>query len=116
MKRDNDFLRDLLFEIEAQDDFVFSHQSTLGEAAEERRRVYHIHLLCDAGFLTRTAGGGYRMTNQGHDYLDAIRSDTVWNRTKDAAAKIGGASLGMLMDLALAYLKQEASEKLGVRI
>ena len=54
------------------------------------------------------------MTNQGHDYLEAIRSDTVWNKTKQGAAEVGGMTLGMMKDLAIAYFKQEVAGKLGI--
>lgn len=54
------------------------------------------------------------MTNQGHDYLAAIRSDTMWNKTKEGAAAIGGVTIGMMKDIAIGYVKQEAKEKLGL--
>lgn len=56
------------------------------------------------------------MTNQGHDYLAAVRSDTIWNKTKGAANQLGGATLGVMKDIAVAYVKQEAKEKLGLSL
>ena len=64
--------------------------------------------------MTKVSDSGYRMTNQGHDYLEAIRSDTVWNKTKQGAAEVGGMTLGMMKDLAIAYFKQEVAGKLGI--
>lgn len=81
---------------------------------EEREYAYHVNLICDAGFMTQISNSGFRMTNQGHDYLDAIRSDTIWAKTKTGAAELGGTTLGMMKDIAVAYLKQEAAEKLGI--
>ncbi len=101
-------------EIESQKDWLVLVSRAIGASSEQRTREYHIKLLCDAGFMTQVSDSGYRMTNQGHDYLDAVRSDTVWNKTKEGAAKVGGMSLGMMKDLALAYVKQEAKEKLGI--
>jgi len=56
------------------------------------------------------------MTNHGHDYLAVIRSDSAWGQTKKGAAKIGGVSLTIMKDIALAYVKQEASKKLGIEL
>ena len=70
----------------------------------------------DAGFTKHTSNGYFRLTSQGHDYLEAIRADTAWKRTKDGARMIGGATLGMMKDISVAYLKQEAAEKLGINL
>jgi hypothetical protein len=53
---------------------------------------------------------------EGHDYLDAIRSETIWNKTREGASKLGGVTLGIIKDLAVAYIKQEAAYKLGITI
>ena len=66
--------------------------------------------------LTFVQRSSMRMTSQGHDMLDAIRSDTIWNKAKDGAASVGGVTLGILKDLALGYLKKEASERLGIAL
>ena len=116
MKRDDDYLRELLFEFEKQPDWLISVIDTVAISNDEegQKKAGHVRLLCDAGFLTAVGKGTFRLTNSGHDYLEAIRSDTVWNKTKSGAAKVGGMTLGMMKDLALAYLKQEAAEKLGI--
>ena len=46
----------------------------------------------------------------GHDYLDAVRDPTVWKETKSRAEKIGGWTFGIVKDLAVAYVKQEAAK------
>ena len=116
VKRNDDLLRQLLFEYEEQDDWLIPQYSTWGMSEEERERLGHVHLLCDAGFVTKVGKHTYRLSNDGYDYLDAIRSDTVWEKTKSGAAKVGGMTLGMMRDLAVAYLKQEAAEKLGIEL
>lgn len=117
MKRDDDYIRQMLMELEESDEIHMVATLHMSSSQAGLKRHEHAELLCDAGLFQRVnAGGVYRMTNQGHDYLATIRSDTVWSKTKQGAAKIGGASLGMLMDLAIAYAKQEASEKLGIKL
>jgi len=115
MKRKDDLLRDMLFEFEADDGGVLSFQTSLSMSQEETERNHHVLLLADAGLVTQVSDSSFRLTNMGHDYLEAIRSDSVWLKTKQGAAEVGGMTLGMMKDLAIAYVKQEASEKLGVQ-
>ena len=107
-------LRDILFEFEAQEDWRVKFPETFDMRKEERNTLGHIRLLCDAGLATEESSGAYRLTNSGHDYLEAIRADTVWEKTKAGAAQVGGMTLGMMKDLAIACVKQEAAEKLGI--
>ncbi len=86
----------------------------MGASPEETKRYQHAELLCDAGFFEAVNEGVYRMTNQGHDYLEAVRNNTIWEKTKVGASVIGGATLNIMKDLAVAYLKQEAKAKLGL--
>ncbi|UWQ42049.1 DUF2513 domain-containing protein [Leisingera aquaemixtae] len=114
MKRNDDLLREMLFEFEADQSGVLHFRKFLSMPQEQIERNHHVSLLSDAGLVTKVSETGFRLTNMGHDYIEAIRSDTVWQKTKDGAAKVGGMTLGMMRDLAFAYLKQEASEKLGI--
>jgi len=116
MKRDNDFIRQLLLEFEESDKRVIVLSFHLNMTPEEQKKLYHAELLCDAGLLLQLDESVFRMTNHGHDYLDAIRNDTIWSRTKSLTREAGGASLGMLMEVALALLKEEIKERIGVQI
>ena len=60
--------------------------------------------------------GIFRLTNQGHDYLAAIRDDGIWQKTKEAASSAGGVGLGVMKDIAVAYVKQELSTRLGMAL
>ncbi|MHA6264644.1 DUF2513 domain-containing protein [Arenibacterium sp. CAU 1754] len=113
MRRDLDYLRELLFEVEAAESNVVLFSRT---SESDDREIHHVDLLCDAGFLERVSDSGYRLTNSGHDYLDAVRGETVWNKTREGAAAVGGMTLSMMKDLAIAYVKQEAAEKLGIQL
>ncbi|NKW71739.1 DUF2513 domain-containing protein [Rhodobacteraceae bacterium R_SAG10] len=117
MKRDYDYIRELLFEIEGDPSHIFLASLTIGASEEAAKKHYHAELLCDAGFLSKVNDGGvYRLTSQGHDYIEVIRDNSVWNYTKDGAKKIGGATLGMMAEIATAYLKREIAEKLGINL
>ena len=111
MKRDDDLIRELLFEAESSDDPLF------GPFDDEDETGYaHAILLCDAGFFHEVHGGIFRLTNQGHDYLAAIRDDGIWQKTKEAASTAGGVGLGVMKDIAVAYAKQELSTQLGLSL
>ena len=60
--------------------------------------------------------GRFRITNQGHDHLAAIRDEGVWKKAKGAASGLGGVTLGVMKDLAIGYLKQESSQRLGITL
>lgn len=115
MKRDDELIRQLLLDFEAAGDWlIFVPGMTLSASPEERKRRYHMMLLGDEGMLAPVANGTMRMTAKGHDMVEAIRSDTVWAKTKEGARAVGGVTLGMLKDIAVTYLKKEAAERLGI--
>lgn len=114
MRRDDDLIRELLFEAEASDQPYLLAALHLNSTKEELNRHKHAVLLCDAGFFQEINKGVFRITNQGHDYLDAIRSEGVWKKTKAAASTMGGVGLGIMKDIATAYVRQELSTRLGM--
>ncbi len=116
MKRDEDLLRQILLDAERSDESYVVISQTISQPIENRKFGHHVALLCDAGFMKPVSNTHFRMTNQGYDYLQAIRSETIWSKTKQSAADVGGMTLGMMKDLAVAYLKQEAADKLGIKL
>lgn len=114
MKRDDDYVRQLLLDLEASEETLMVAALTLNQDDEEEKQYYHLQLLCDAGLMKEVQPSVFRMTNQGHDFIATIRSDSIWSKTKSGAAQIGGATLGILKDIATAYLKQEAKKVLGL--
>jgi len=116
MKRDDDLIRSLLIEIEESDSSLICAPVYLCMPAEDEQRNYHLELLSDGGLVKEISKGVYRLTNDGHDYIDVIRSNKIWEKTKSGAAQIGGVTLGMMRDIAASYVKQEAAEKLGIKL
>lgn len=59
---------------------------------------YHVKILSQAGLLTAqdlTTRDGFcwmptSLTWDGHEFLDAVRNDTVWTKTKDLVKEKGG--------------------------
>jgi len=116
MKRDNDFIRQLLLECEQSDDIHLVALDVIAPSNDELKRYHHAQLLCDVGYFTPFGEHSYRMTNQGYDYLEAIKNETVWAKTKEEVTKLGGATLDMIKDIAVALIKREAAEKLGINL
>lgn len=89
MKRDMDLIREVLLRVE---DLPFDgrfHNIAVDERSDEEVN-YHVMLLHEAGFIEAidlTTHDGIcwkpkRLTYSGHEFLDAARSDTVWQKAK----------------------------------
>lgn len=115
MRRDDDLIRSLMFEAEAAADWrlVETGAIELNPSREVGRRAYHLMLLCDAGLFTQVSKDTFRLTNVGHDWLAAVRDDTIWTKTKEAAGKVGGASLQIMGSIATGFVKQKLAD-LGI--
>lgn len=96
MKRDLELIREILFRLEQKP----ADKDWLADAdfpKDSREAVaYHVELLEEAGLVEaaiRPATGIYfrveRLTWEGHDFLDAVRNDTVWARTKETLRSKG---------------------------
>ena len=116
MKRNWDTIRELLTKLEECD--LPQDMLQLSSFPEDRAAEisYHLELLIEAGLvdgeMVKTLGGGpydffaNRLTWNGHEFLDAIRSDTVWQKTKKVFVTKG---VSMTFDL----VKSVASEVAG---
>lgn len=125
MKRDMDLVRGLLLNVEALTDryggqyVVHASDDEISVEGFTPDQVgYHMDLITDAGFLQCSPGANHWMVSgltwEGHEFLDAVRDDGTWKKTKAGAATVGSWSLGLMVDLAKAYAKQEAKRRLGL--
>lgn len=120
MKRNWDTIRELLIMVEACTLPV--EIVRLGDFSEERAAEvsYHMTLLIDAklvkGQMVKTIGPevkdfiANKLTWNGHEFLDSIRSDTVWQKTKKLFVEQG---VSMTFDLVKDGAKQVAAALLG---
>lgn len=100
MQRDMELIRAILFTIEEKyvDTYLSSSDMPI-EGYDVKTIGYHCALLSDAGLITDFSGdysddelrdfGVGRLTWDGHELLDKIKSDSVWNKTKDTIKKRG---------------------------
>lgn len=100
MQRDMELIRKILFVIEEKYVNTFLNSFDIPVDGYDVKTIgYHCALLHDAGLIA-DYGGEYsddelkdfsvgRLTWDGHELLDKIKSDTVWNKTKDVIKKKG---------------------------
>ena len=50
-----------------------------------------------------------RITSDGHDFIQAIKNESVWNQTKDMAKKAGGGTIPIMVEFAKEYIKSRFS-------
>jgi len=110
MKRDLDLARHLLLDIENRgtDCSVSVLRSGSNHQSEEQIR-HHLRLLIDAGLLKeidRTSAGipCVRLTHDGHELLELVRSETRWHEAKYACQeRLGGLSLSVIQGILLRW-------------
>lgn len=97
MRRDMDLIRGVLLKVEELPFDGGFHEITV-EGRTDDEVIYHVMLLHEAGFieaqdLTTLSGICWkpkRLTYSGHEFLDAARSDTVWQKAKAWTQKTTG--------------------------
>lgn len=113
MKRDLELCRKILIEVEntnhsqgIRDLKIESYDATLIK--------YHIHLLNQAGLIDAViqrdsaneiyATDVFELTWDGHEFLDSIKNERVWNKVIEFVKKKGGdMSFSVLKELAVKF-------------
>lgn len=103
-RRDMEFVRKLLFELERTGPLVHPEQLRWSEQ-DTVRAEYYLAILVDSGLVSAVYDDrGYinhwRLSWQGHDFIDAVRSDTNWRKVQQVIDKAGGFTLKVLMEVA----------------
>lgn len=113
MKRDMEIARKLLLLIEEQDDD--SKELIIPQDIDRKVAVYHLNLLDQAGFTDSTIRYADNspmwiyssITWDGHEFLDAVKNETIWNKIKTNVAEKGGSiPFDVLKLLAVDYAKK----------
>lgn len=98
MKRDMDLARSILLKIE--EEYVSTALEDLSiEGYDMESVAYHCKLLNEAGFVSSYKGfyaddelwmfSVGPLTWEGHEFLDRIRDDSIWSKTKEAIRNNG---------------------------
>ena len=119
MKRDMDLARDILLALEDRGN---GRLGLIKIDIPDRSRAevsYHVMLLAQAALIEATDLSspnrfGWRARNltwQGHEFLEAARNDTIWERATTAVVERTG---GLTLDLLQATLIKIGREALGL--
>lgn len=119
VKRNMELIRDLLIRIEADSEmdgtteFYFDTSEEIGLPAYSIEELsYNLRLLVTAGFVD---GGSSAilpliirsLTWEGHEFLDNIRNDDIWNKAKQHFANLPSVGLRIIAAFAEAELKHK---------
>ena len=117
MERDMDLVRSILLAVEEQCGGSERIQITSIEGHSSEAVLYHLRLLYEAGYLhcgkaiSRFQGTTYLIRGlswEGHDFLDTVRSESVWRRVREKLAEQGGSTaIEPVKRLALEIAKSE---------
>ncbi len=113
MKRDMDLCRRIMLAVE--------NETGVEDAPERPVLAYHVALLQEAGLLDaiiqKDSKGNpanfhvKRLTWEGHEFLEASKDPTIWEKAKSSIIKPGASwTFGLLAE----YLKAEAKKHLGL--
>jgi DNA-binding HxlR family transcriptional regulator len=117
MQRDMDLVREILGTVEAADAEELRHcwlempgytQSVVAQHVEimQEAGLVEAHVLAFDG-VPPQAARVFRLTWAGHDFLAAVRNDTVWAKSKQLLKEKGGAlTFDMLKAVAVQFGKQ----------
>ena len=116
MKRDMDLIRQILLRIEESPSAIDIVPMNNFQNHKTEEVQYQLYLLNQAGLIEAhdaSSGGGlvympFRLTWQGHEFIDSARDDDNWNKAKTVITKIGGFTFSILSQLLVSYLKQQA--------
>ena len=123
MKRDMDLIRSLLIGIESlpggQEAYYFPEMSKLID--------HHVGLLVSHGLIKLRYGPTHdsdankwyvlaELTWAGHDFVDTVRDDEIWQKTKEGAKAAGGFSFDLIKALAKGFLKKQIETRTGVEL
>lgn len=111
MKRDMDLIRALLLAVEDSPSGRMWSAEISGYTHEQL--FYHVELADEAGLVEASLlePDGFvvkRLTYTGHEFLDAARSDTNWNKAKETVLKNAGTLTLEALKVALSVLMKRA--------
>jgi hypothetical protein len=118
MVRDMDLVRRVLLAVEATPPGWGSNEALHVDGCDPTALGWHVALLVQARYLEGVEVTSFgaecpsflnlRLTWEGHEFLDTIRHDTVWQQLKAKAAQEGGnLPIVVIRELGTQYLKKK---------
>ncbi|MHB1246758.1 MAG: DUF2513 domain-containing protein [Sulfuriferula sp.] len=115
MTRNWEIIREILLRLESTSTPNANVDANSFDRLPEQEVAYNMRLLSEAGYIeaiimSSSSGDGkinaalaLRLTNPGHDLLDTIRNQSVWNKVKEKFTSNG---LDMTFDLVVSVGKK----------
>ena len=123
MKLNPDCIRDILFVVENNTTYSndVSEETMFKELGSKYPReeiLYHVRQCEHSGLFLKVVHyfGGFSIQDlspYGHQFINDIRQDNNWNRTKDIAKNVGSFSLDVLKDISSQVITNLISNQLG---
>ena len=120
MKRDMELVREILKKAEEANEFL-NAKNLETEKYSHDTVGYHIRIMDEGGLISASFKSAdrdpyyfvciNRLTWEGHGYLDAVRSDTVWAKTK---SKLGNSIETVSLSVIKAVAEGVAKAQLGM--
>jgi hypothetical protein len=96
------------------------------DGVEDIKLNRSVEMLYDAGYIEGIASSPYQsqykriavrdLSMKGHDFLNSIRDQDVWNKTKKGADAAGGFTIDLLADLAKGFIKKKIEDHTGIKL
>lgn len=120
MKLNPDCIREILLAVEAQTGYLKpTHAYDVAEAVDfpVEEVLYHINQCELYGFFTKVIHYVNQDHNstiidlspKGHEFIQNIRSQSVWEKTKNIAKSAGSFAIGILTETAISVIKSKLS-------
>ncbi len=125
MKRDLDLIRYILITAESADHLI-TDTDLVNSKYDILTVAFHVELLADKGLIVASVDyDGFRtcplsielnrITWEGYDYLDTIRSDKVWKKAKETISKsVGDTSLSVVKETCQLVAQSLIRQQLGM--
>lgn len=123
MKLNPDCIRDILFVVENNATYSndVSEETIFKELDSKYPReeiLYHVRQCEHSGLFLKVVHyfGGFSIQDlspYGHQFINDIRQDNNWNRTKDIAKNVGSFSLDVLKDISSQVIATLISNQFG---
>ncbi|MGI1827812.1 DUF2513 domain-containing protein [Ligilactobacillus salivarius] len=126
MKLNPDCIRDILLAVEDTSSYgkIISsfelYKSTSLSNYSENEILYHVRQLAWSKMLEQTdfyldnSFSILDLSPQGHEFLNNIRSDDNWNKTKEFSTKIGSLAVSTLQSVASSIISISIQKYLGL--
>ncbi|WP_374284167.1 DUF2513 domain-containing protein [Lactococcus sp.] len=124
MRLNPDLIRDILLVVEENCTLTETVDSTLLfskiKGYDEETIMYHVNQAELSGLFTKVDHywgidlSIRDLSPEGHKFVNEIRNDNAWNKTKNSAAKLGNYSFQALMTIASDVTTNLISKQLGI--